>query len=83
MALYRLISFGYVPDRLRREFGYEWTPRHERALRSAVRAAPYLRPVSEAALHRLADGRGRPLRVLMSVAGYQGQPERAATPSRS
>jgi len=72
MALYyRLVSFGYLPERLRSQFGYEWTPRHERALRSLVWAAPSLRPISEATLRRLADGQGRPLHVLMSVAGYR------------
>ena len=79
MALYRLVSFGYLPERLRSQFGYEWTPRHERALRSLVWAAPSLRPISEATLRRLADGEGRPLRVLMSVAGYRGQPQRDTT----
>ena len=74
MALYRLVSFGHLPDRLRAQFGYHWTERCDRALRLATFSAPTFRPIADASLRRLADGRGRTLRVLMSVGGYSEQP---------
>ncbi|HEX7082454.1 MAG TPA: oxygenase MpaB family protein [Gammaproteobacteria bacterium] len=42
-AMNRLLTLGTLPEHVRREYGFEWTPRDERALALVVRALRRLR----------------------------------------
>lgn len=43
-GLLRFVTAGLLPDRLRREFGLEWSPRRQKILQRIARASRALRP---------------------------------------
>lgn len=76
--LYRAASFGTLPPRLRDQFGYRWEASDRRRFFAGKVLAPAVAPLIDQAFFAVADGNGRGVAAVLTLAGISDTTSKAA-----
>ena len=77
LAALRILSFGLLNPALRDAYGYDWGTVEQNVFAGVRFVGPVLRPSVDLLFRHLADGRGRPVTVMMAFGGFR--PSESAT----